>query len=101
MSQPRPITGNPIAGNRASRVLVTVAGVGESLLHPVEAVRRLRSPRSRPNSPDIVKMTPEEFAAFAKRTGIEARLTKVLAEVEGSGNQPAADSGLHGSKGRP
>lgn len=103
MSQPRPVTGHSIPNEISrGRALVAVAAFGETLLHPIATIRRMRLRRGSPRWTSLSTMTPDEFADYARRTGIEARLTNVLAEVGGlREDQATTHTGVLSGQERP
>jgi hypothetical protein len=99
MSQPRAIGHSIPDVSFPKRALIAVARAGETVLHPIALLRRLRSPNV--VRPSVASMTPDQFEAYARRTGIEARLKAVLSEGDASEDHAAADDGLLSGQSEP
>ena len=85
-----------------ARLLVLLTLTAERLRHPVRSYRGLRARLLRTQYPSITTMTDEQFAAYARRTGIEAQLTRTLSKAGGMReDQAGADGRVQAPAGRP
>ena len=67
---------------RVSPLLRRLRPVFEAWRHPRSAVRRWRDARRWPRPQDFERMTGEEFDAYVKRIGFDARIKAALAEPD-------------------
>lgn len=77
-SSRRPVRRDP------GRFIVLIALTAERLRHPRTSYRNVMARLTRHSWPSIGSMTPAEFSAYAKRSGIEEHLVKTLSKGGGT-----------------
>lgn len=81
------------------RALLSVVGFGDAILRRVRSRKNLF--RRTPRIASIRGMTEQNFADYARRTGIEAQLARVLADAGGRRAETHSDRGLQGGEEGP
>jgi hypothetical protein len=82
------------------RLFVLLAITVERVLNPRRTARNLAARLNRTPWPSIAKMSEAQFAAYARRTGIEAQLAKTLSKSGGRlEDQVGADGRLQAPTG--
>jgi len=99
MSHPRPLDGHSIRREVVTgRPFVWLVVTAERMLHPRRSLRSVIARLSRRPYPSIIPMSEDEFAVYAKRTGIEAQLVKTVSKAGGPlEDQAGTDGRLQGT----
>lgn len=90
-----------VVGSLVAAAAARVRGVADALRHPRSTVRRWRQARRWPRPEDFDRMSPEEFDAYVKRIGFDARIRAALAEPEADDVPADRNRGVPTSAGVP